>query len=128
MELKEGMEIAYNTSYNHHSGCFLKFSKVEKIFKNGSCRLEDGNKFGKNTNMIKTKTNQYPSGYLVDVESARNTILKENEIKSVRNIVANLEDAIKSKRATYHNIYFIEPEILEDMVALTAKLKEKKDE
>ena len=128
MEFKEGMEVAYTTSRNYCSGCFIKFSKIAKIFKNGSCQLEDGQKFGKNGNMIKSPTNNYPSGYLVNVSTAREIITRENKERTTREIVTNLLDAIKSKRATYHNIYFLSEEILTDMEMLTNKIKEMKKE
>ena len=123
MELKEGTPIAYNTSTNYHSGCFMRFSKVEKVFKNGQILLENGYKFNKYGKMIKSSATKFPSGYLVDIESANETIKKENEIKEVRLIVSDLLDAINSKRASYHNIYWISPECLQDMVSLTEKLK-----
>jgi hypothetical protein len=91
-KLEVGQEIAINTSRNYFSGTFLKFSTIKKITKTGIATLENGWRFNKYGDELKSPANPYPSGYLVPVEAAQSVINREKATRERKAKIQRIKD------------------------------------
>lgn len=90
-----GEKVAYNTSRNYYSACFIRFSTVSKILKT-KIELVDGKTFSLITG--KELTKDYSSSYLVDYKQAKKIIANEKAKSKVSAVVEKLIGTLQRKR------------------------------
>jgi hypothetical protein len=90
-----GEKIAYNTSRNYYSACFIRFSTVSKILKT-KIELADGNIFSLVTG--KELAKDYSSSYLVDYKQAKKIVANEKAKNRVGGVVEKLVSILQRKR------------------------------
>lgn len=94
--LKVGDEVAI-TRYTGWTTNY-SFAKVAKKTPSGVVELDNGRRFGPNGSEQKSKTIQFPSHDLADVESARANIAARETQSTNDKRVGDLLDAIKGRR------------------------------
>ncbi len=127
-QYQAGQEVAYNTSPNYFSGCFLRFGKVAKVTASGQVILENGTKFSNRGRELKTKKTSYPTAYLVDLDQAKNVIAMERDSSKRKIKVRKLEEAIKARRTGNGSYPRITEHALELMDQLIVELGKKQGE
>ena len=79
MELKINDKVGYNSSKHYFSSNFCKIHSVTKITPTGIATLDNGYRFNKYGEELKSKENDYPCGYLVELKVAESMMAREAE-------------------------------------------------
>jgi hypothetical protein len=89
-----GQEVAYNTSRNYFSSCFIRFGKIKKITKTGIITLENGARFNSFGKELKSDHNSFPSSNLVDISQAKKMIERQEIQNNSRKKIQELKDKL----------------------------------
>ena len=95
---KVGDKVGYNSSRNYFSSTFCTIKTVAKVTPTGIIILDNGYRFNKYGDELKSVKNNYPAGYLVDPGAVETMFKREKRSMDAGNAVKNLQHALNQSR------------------------------